>query len=218
MYFERIISTSDRPEFSMKALQNRGVLATPNFVRIQSGVDVTISKTQAGEDWRTRDIDASALRNLGNEARRNALIAKRCIDLASQGRSALVFACNVAHSRFLASLLLSCGVSARHIDGETDSGLRGDAIEAYRNGNVKVLCNFGLLTTGFDAPNTFAVILARPTTSPVLFSQMVGRALRGPRMGGLANTQVIDIQDNYQLHGQPIDLFEYFRSQWLEWS
>ena len=58
-----------------------------------------------------------------------------------------------------------------------------------------VLCNFGVLTTGFDAPATSAAIIARPTRSLVLFSQMVGRATRGPKAGGNAEAEIVTVID-----------------------
>ena len=52
------------------------------------------------------------------------------------------------------------------------------------------------MTTGFDAPKTEAVVIARPTTSVVLYSQMVGRGLRGAQVGGTATCTVVDVVDN----------------------
>jgi len=58
-----------------------------------------------------------------------------------------------------------------------------------------VLCNFGVLTTGFDAPQTSAVVISRPTRSLVLYSQMVGRAIRGPRAGGNREAEITTVVD-----------------------
>ncbi|MDE2824463.1 MAG: helicase-related protein, partial [Chloroflexota bacterium] len=58
-----------------------------------------------------------------------------------------------------------------------------------------VLVNFGVLTTGFDAPRASAVVIARPTQSLVLYSQMVGRAIRGPRAGGTDTCEVVTVVD-----------------------
>ena len=73
---------------------------------------------------------------------------------------------------------------------------RYKAVESFKNSTISILVNFGILTTGFDAPNIKAVIIARPTTSIVLYSQMLGRGLRGPLMGGEDECDIIDIQDN----------------------
>ena len=66
------------------------------------------------------------------------------------------------------------------ITGETNNKFRQESIEAFKQGKINVLTNFGVLTTGFDSPNIDAVIVARPTFSLVLYSQMIGRGLRGP--------------------------------------
>ena len=58
-----------------------------------------------------------------------------------------------------------------------------------------ILVNFGVLTTGFDAPSASAVVIARPTQSLVLFSQMVGRAIRGPRAGGTETCEIVTVVD-----------------------
>jgi hypothetical protein len=55
----------------------------------------------------------------------------------------------------------------------------------------------GVLTAGFDAPKTSAVAIARPTKSLVLYSQMVGRAIRGPKAGGTSNAEVVTVLDRH---------------------
>ncbi|MEH0409495.1 hypothetical protein [Streptomyces scabiei] len=56
-----------------------------------------------------------------------------------------------------------------------------------------VLCNFGVLTTGFDAPAASAAVIARPTKSLVLYSQMVGRVIRGPKAGGTDTCEIVTV-------------------------
>jgi len=111
-------------------------------------------------------------------------------------------------------MLICSGINAAYVDGTCDKNYRRSVISSYKNGKVQILCNFGVLTTGFDAPNTDVVVLARPTISSVLYSQMIGRAMRGPKMGGKERTHIIDIRDNFQIHGRPLDLFERFRNLW----
>ena len=59
----------------------------------------------------------------------------------------------------------------------------------------QILCNFGVLTTGFDAPKTSAALIARPTLSLVLYSQMVGRAMRGVTAGGNRECEIVTVVD-----------------------
>jgi superfamily II DNA or RNA helicase len=74
---------------------------------------------------------------------------------------------------------------------------RGEAISAFKDDaeNPKILCNFGVLTTGFDAPKTSAALIARPTSSLVLYSQMVGRAMRGISAGGNTSCEIVTVVD-----------------------
>jgi superfamily II DNA or RNA helicase len=96
----------------------------------------------------------------------------------------------------LAEVLSVRGVRAAAISSRTDPAERRRVLEEYKAGkNYDVLINYGVLTTGFDAPKTNVVIVARPTQSVVLYSQMIGRAMRGPRSGGNAECLVITVKD-----------------------
>jgi superfamily II DNA or RNA helicase len=64
------------------------------------------------------------------------------------------------------------------------------------NPNPMVLCNFGILTTGFDAPEISCAVIARPTDSLVLYSQMIGRAIRGPKSGGNEVSEIVTVIDD----------------------
>ena len=71
-----------------------------------------------------------------------------------------------------------------------------------------MLFNYGVLTAGFDAPRTRCVIIARPTTSLVLYSQMAGRAMRGPKAGGNLKAEIFTVADtNLPGFGSVTDAF-----------
>lgn len=59
-----------------------------------------------------------------------------------------------------------------------------------------MLCNHSVLTTGFDAPRTDMVLIARQVFSPVRYMQMVGRGLRGEKNGGTASCRIVTVVDN----------------------
>ena len=69
-------------------------------------------------------------------------------------------------------------------------------IKEFREGKIKILCNYAVLTTGFDAPKIDALFITRPTSSPVLYEQMVGRGMRGSRVGGKEVCLIYDVKDN----------------------
>ncbi len=109
----------------------------------------------------------------------------------------LVFAATVEHSRLLATVLRARGHDANEVSGATPPAERERRIRRFRanEDRPQVLCNYGVLTTGFDAPKTSAALIARPTKSLVLYSQMVGRATRGPRAGGNEVAEIVTVVD-----------------------
>ena len=80
---------------------------------------------------------------------------------------------------------------------------------------TQILCNFGVLTMGFDAPGTSCVIIGRPTKSVVLYSQMVGRALRGSSVGGNDEADIVTVVDtSLEGFGSVAAGFNYWDKKW----
>jgi DNA repair protein RadD len=89
----------------------------------------------------------------------------------------LCFAVDRAHARLLAEQFASDGVSAAYVDAYTDREERLAIAEKFKGGVVKVIVSVGTMTTGIDL-DVRCLILARPTKSEILFTQIIGRALR----------------------------------------
>ena len=73
-----------------------------------------------------------------------------------------------------------------------------------------------MLATGFDAPKTDVVFIARPTDSIVLYSQIIGRGLRGPAIGGTEECLIINVADN--IRGLPDfnEIYEHFDDYYIK--
>jgi superfamily II DNA or RNA helicase len=144
-----------------------------------------------------RDVPEQVLIKLAADEQRNIRIIKAVEDLVTRHTRIVVFAATVAHAQLLASILNVRGTSARVVTGATDQATRDRIIVKYRGSDPRpqIICNYGVLTTGFDAPRTSAAVIARPTRSLVLYSQMVGRAIRGEKTGGNRTAEVITVVD-----------------------
>ena len=179
------IEGSDNPVDHLIA---EGYLSNPQFERIvyDEENDAQASpRPSFGKD----DFEDAELEQLANDRARNLAIIAAVRGLIERGHSRIIlFAASVEHARLLSRALNISEIAAAVVTGETPSALRRRTIDRFKRGTNEpfVLCNFGVLTTGFDAPLTSAAIIARPTRSLVLFSQMVGRATRGPKAGGNA--------------------------------
>lgn len=149
------------------------------------------------------EIPSNVLETISVDAVRNTKIVSEVEKLLIEGRKRiLLFATSVSHAHLMCGILkifaskYNCKVDC--ITGSTSKGTREEIIDTFRTMSEEpyVLCNYGVLTTGFDAPNVDAGVIARPTKSLVLFSQMVGRMIRGPRTpGGTEDAIIVSVVD-----------------------
>lgn len=127
-----------------------------------------------------------------------AFVAEAILDLLKEGHlRIIVFARSVDESDLLARTLRSIGILADSVNGNTPVAQRDTATRQYRTRSTtpRVLVNWGVFTAGFDAPQTSAVVIARPTRSLVAYSQMMGRAVRGPKAGGNKRAVIVTVVD-----------------------
>jgi len=134
-------------------------------------------------------IDHSELSRLKSEIAYQAKTIQLINHVLELGAtSILVFTRDVNDARVIASYLRmkEDPISAEHLESGTNIDIRRNMIQEFRNGNVRVLLNYAILTTGFDAPKTDAVLICRPHLDEYdsVFQQMVGRGLRGHKFGG----------------------------------
>jgi superfamily II DNA or RNA helicase len=178
-------------------LVEEGYLAKTEFVSLNYTANRTLSERDLRELAETLEIPASVIEELAKDEQRNLAIVTRAETMVRHHPRLLIFAATMDHATLLATVLRARGVEARAVTGSTPADERARIIENFKSDEdePQVLVNYGVLTTGFDAPRTSAAIIARPTQSLVLYSQMVGRAIRGPRAGGNAEAVVVTVVD-----------------------
>jgi DNA repair protein RadD len=136
----------------------------------------------------------------------DALVESACAEIAEHARgrkSCLIFVSGVKHGRHVAEVLRrKTKADVGEVYGESLSFDRGRQLQNFREGRLKYLVNVNVLTTGFDAPNIDCVALVRPTMSPGLYYQMVGRGFR--LHPDKENCLVLDFGSNVLRHG-PVD-------------
>lgn len=178
-------------------LIEEGYLARPQFSTLNSEAGLAVGEADLAAMADALDLPEQMLDRLADDQRRNLRIISTAEELLNRHKRIIIFATTVGHARLLAAILSARGHEADVITGETDGATRDRVIRKFRGRGTRpmALCNFGVLTTGFDAPATSAALIARPTRSLVLFSQMVGRATRGPRAGGNSEAEVVTVID-----------------------
>lgn len=124
-----------------------------------------------------------------------------------EGRPTFCFAVDCAHAQEIQKQFNKAGIPAGYIDAYTEVKNREAMIEQLRNGEIKIICNVGTMTTGVDAPFVSCIILARPTKSEMLYIQIIGRGLRLSE--GKPDCLILDHSDTGLRLGLP-DEIEYY--------
>ena len=202
-------------ENPLSYLQNIGVLANIDHNPIQVNLD-DFSLEEVNRILASGELDESQIEKVVESPLRNKIIIDE-IEKALKNEKRdliLVFACTTNHCILIQKLLELQGIKSEVVLSGTPNYLREKYISNFKKGELKVLINFGVLTTGFDAPKLKTLILARHTTSIILYSQMVGRALRGPKNGGNETNYIVDLVDNFSKLGRPDELFTYWEYFW----
>jgi superfamily II DNA or RNA helicase len=176
-------------------LIDREYLARPEFRTIE--VDTNLGIEDLHQFSSEFEIPNEILKRLAEDQLRTIKIIHQVIDLVRRHKRLLVFATTVEHSVELANVLETQEIPCRSVTSKSSTAHRQQAIAWFKQDtdDVRVITNFGVLTQGFDAPKTSAALIARPTKSLVLYSQMVGRATRGPKAGGNANAEIVTVVD-----------------------
>ena len=140
------------------------------------------------------DYSESLLKEIGLNKSRNMIIVEKLQELNRNNTPTIVFACSVQHAKMLSAFLRLLNIDNSLVTGETGSYERSKAIGDFKEGKVNIIINYEILTTGFDSTNIKCVFITRPTKSVILYSQMIGRGLRGLKMGGNSECKLIDIR------------------------
>ena len=160
------------------------------------------------------DYSEKLLTQLGSDTNRTLAVIQMLKNLLDQNARIIMFAPSVENSFLVSAILVFLGYRSVHVSGKTPSKTRDSLIQKFVSGEYQIMCNYGVLATGFDAPTVDVVCIARPTKSPVLYSQMIGRGLRGPSVGGTEQCLVLEVLDNFV--GQPDQdgLYSQFKDYW----
>jgi superfamily II DNA or RNA helicase len=191
---------SDQEDLHARLLA-QGVLAKAEYDSLQSGASLLEEEIERlarlPEPWEGLDFEnllETINQRLAGDPKRNRKLVERIEQCAE--RSILFFTNSVLHAEEMSARLNLVGISAAAVSGNTPTVARRYFLDRFQRGEIRVLCNHSVLSTGFDAPKTDMVLIARQVFSPVRYMQMVGRGLRGEKNGGTARCRIVTVLDN----------------------
>ena len=151
--------------------------------------------------------------NISTDQIRFVNVAKEVLQCAKiENKQTLVFCPSKNNALLLNTFLNEQGCKSAAITSDLEMGERQTKLQLFKDNKIQVITNFNVLTTGFDSPNIEVVIIARPTLSVVLYSQMIGRGLRGKEVGGTEEILLIDVDDNFNNMPNVFKAFTYFNN------
>lgn len=162
-------------------------------------LDVTGVHKRGGE-FIAKELQAAVDTDEINRAAVQEIVTKG----ADRG-SWLVFCSGVEHAEHVRDCIREHGITCEAVLGDTPPAARARYLEEFKSGKLRAITNFGVLTTGFDAPGTDLIALLRPTESVGLYVQMLGRGTR--LANGKEDCLVLDFAGNVARHG-PLDMVD----------
>lgn len=176
-------------ERSLLTMIEQKELCDAKFLSIQLNMDLS-NVALYGGDYKQDELDSHM-----NTQDVNLQLARAYKKIQKQLglKSSLIFCVTVEHCKTLCGVLQAQGVNAQYVSGNTVRHERRAILQDFKDGLIEVLCNVLVFTEGTDIPNIDSLILARPTKSRPLLTQMIGRGLRLHQ--GKEHCHIIDMVD-----------------------
>jgi ATP-dependent helicase IRC3 len=188
------------------------ILAKPHFERAPTSCKPDFDDAEYQKWLGTyRDVPEHIIDHLARNKERNAFIASTYADNRGKYGKTIIFTDRWYQCEAIVEALAKRKVKADAVYSHVDARIasvegrrkRGQddnarALARFRNTEIDVLVNVRMLTEGTDIPDAKTVFLTRQTTSQILLTQMVGRALRGPKFGGTPDAYIVSFVDDWQ--------------------
>ena len=190
--FDEIAFSRTLPEMILS-----GYLAPVAGWRVETDVDLSGVRTRMG------DFVTGQLSDAVNVKERNRLVVEVYRERLEEKRT-LVFCVDVAHAKGLAKAFRKAGIASASVTGETPGDERKKILADFASGKTRVVTNCMVLTEGYDEPSVAGIILARPTKSSLLYTQMIGRGTRlHPGKENVTVVDIVDVTRDHSLAGLP---------------
>lgn len=183
---------------SVLDLINSGYLSPLRSKRTDNNYDLVGLHKRGGEF-----IEKELAERVNTDAQ-NVEVVDEIINRGRDRKTWLVFCSGIDHAYAVAARLRERGITAETITGETAKASREALLRDFKAGKIRALTNANCLTTGVDVPAIDLIALLRPTMSPGLYVQMVGRGMRLAE--GKTDCMVLDFAGAVRTHGPITDV------------
>ncbi len=207
-------------EVAPQKLMAENILARPILEEPRTNITADFDEREY-QKWlgSNRDIPEEVISKLAENRERNTFIAESYLAGKEKYGKTIIFADRWYQCDFLREYLLKRGIRADVVYSHVETGAgtallrnkrtkddNAKILDQFRKNELDVLLNVKMLTEGTDVPGVQSVFVTRQTTSRILMTQMIGRALRRTKFGGTPNAYLVFFTDNWK---QTIHWAEY---------
>ena len=196
-------------QVTAQQLMGDGILSKPEIEQHKTNFEAPEFEAEEYKKWTKsyQDLPEDIISKLAENRDRNAFIAETYASNKERYGKTIIFADRWFQCEQLREFLENRGIragvlysGAKSSEGEKvpKRDEKTPILEAFRRNDFDVLINIKILTEGTDIPEVQTVFITRETTSDILLTQMIGRALRGPRMGGTEKAYIVAFIDNWK--------------------
>lgn len=193
-------------------LMAAGILSKPHLEDRRTNIAMEM-KPGDYQRWLSSygDLPEDIIESLAKNEERNDIIAETYLEGREKYGKTVIFADRWYQCDYLREALIKRGVRADVVYSHMDAKLQTadqrnrrtrdenhKVLHAFKQNELDVLINVRMLTEGTDVPSVKTVFLTRQTTSSILLTQMIGRALRGPKFGGTPDAYIVSFIDNWK--------------------
>lgn len=182
-------------EISLKEAINKGILVPFHYYGIYDETDYSLFRLVKGH-YEEKDLNGAYIGN----AKRYDLIYKYYMKYRS--KRALGFCCSKQHAEEMAKEFCKRGIESVAVYSDANGEFSEDrnrAIEKLKRREIKVIFSVDMFNEGVDIASLDMVMFLRPTESPIVFLQQLGRGLRTSK--GKEYLNVLDFIGNYEKAG-----------------
>ena len=198
LFQRRLVYSEILGKNPVDSLKQRGVLAELKYQLIGDIVG-GVAKLESLDVWDERRFWSTV----------DAVVSEAQVNVKG-----LLFSEGLEHADALTAGLIASGLRSYVLSSRTPDRERARMLGWFRDGSVRVLVKKEILTTGFDLPALGFVALASRIGSAIKYEQIIGRAVRGPAVGGTATASVLQVEDHRLIHGEPESIARYWDSLW----
>jgi len=206
LFGNKLITSTELGPLPVRELVRRGVLSRLEFNQI------TLPKA-----WETVRLRSKQTRTLSvDELALNPARFWATVDaiLSLEHSRCLVFCASLAHCFSISSAIQDRGGASEVIAYTTSPSTRQRLLSRYAAGEFPILINKTLLAAGYDCPGITDVVLATPIRSAILWEQILGRASRGPAVGGSEIGRIWELDDHRAMHGRVLSSARFLGDLW----